>query len=146
MKYFFSFFLLSFFSFAHAQQMVIEVSAQNKYLNLNLDEDNLNKTLYISAGKIATKNGYLSAKVFNEEVDTSWGRFFMLYDTANTEIAKLRAADNNNEYWIELTSLLPLMKPNENYFLYTTAYPKDPHKAMLVKVPRRFVCVVKLVK
>lgn len=145
MKYFFSFFLLIFSFFAHAQQMTIDVSVLNKNISVSLDEDNLNKILYISSERTKAKHCYLVAKVFNEEKDTSWRRFFMLYDIANTEIAKLKPADNN-EYSVELTNLLPLMKKDDTYYLYTIAYPIDPQKAMLVKVPRMLVCVIKLDK
>ena len=50
----------------------------------------------------------------------------------------------DGSYCIKQSELKILLQPNEEYSIYTTALPKDPQKAMLVRVARTLVCKIKI--
>jgi hypothetical protein len=131
-------------AFASTQELSIIVTAGNEHIKISLDDDNSNKILNLRASVTPAKQEYLTVSVSNEEIEKDWERNFIVYDEEDNEISRL-VAMKENTYCVTLSKLLPLLKPGAAYSLYTTALPKDPQKAMEIKVARQLVCKIKIV-
>jgi hypothetical protein len=131
-------------AFGSTQELSIIVTAGNENLKISLDDDNNNKVLNLQTSVTPAKLEYLTVSVSNEEIEKGWERNFIVYDEEDNEISRL-AEMKENRYRVTLAKLLPHLKPGAAYSLYTTALPKDPQKAMGIKVSRQLVCKIKIV-
>ena len=135
--------LLIFYSLpAFTQELAITVSAGNQTIKISLEDDNKDRILVLSPADFMIKGGYLTAKVLDEELSDDWTRSFTIYDEEDNEINRL-ADMKKDTYCTSLKNLQALLKPGKEYSLYTVALPKDPQKAMEVKIARQLVCKIK---
>ena len=130
------------FAFSFSQDRRITVSAGKESFVVTLDDDNENKIFNIKPSIPAAKEVFLTATISNEQTDTGWKRNFIIYDAEDNEMSRLIDV-RQNIYCVSLKNLLPLLKQDKEYFLYTTVLPTDPQKAMEVKVARQLVCKIK---
>jgi hypothetical protein len=142
MKFILTVLLLGSFTFSFSQGMQITVSAGKESVTVTLDNDNENKILNIKPLVPAAKEAFLTATIANEEMDDGWKRNFIIYDAEDNEMSRLIDMKQNT-YCVSLKNLLPLLKKDKEYFLYTSVLPTDPQKAMEVKVARQLVCKIK---
>ena len=120
----------------------ITISANNATLHITLDSENKNNLLIIDSSKLIS-NDFLTIKVDDELENKEWKRSFFIYDNANNAIKDF-VLMKDNSYCIKLNELKTLLAPGKEYFIYTTALPKDPKKAMLVKLAKQLVCKIKI--
>ena len=130
------------FTTVFSQEMQITISANNDSITVSPDNNNKNKLLTISNSPSAGNN-FLIINVVNEETDKDWKRNFFIYDSADNAVKNF-VLMNDGSYCIKLSTLFTILQPQHDYFIYTTAIPKDPNKAMLVKVARRLICKIKI--
>ncbi|MEO8712711.1 MAG: hypothetical protein ABI405_11335 [Parafilimonas sp.] len=142
MKFILSVLLVIPFASLIAQDMEITVCANNNSLTVSPDDDNSDKLFVINTSSSADNN-FLTIKVADEEIDKDWKRNFFIYDSADNAIKDF-VFMKDESYCIKISDLYKLIQPQKDYFIYTTALPKDPHKAMLVKVARQLVCKIKI--
>ena len=90
-----------------------------------------------------SENNFLTIKVEKDEIEKDWKRSFSIYDSTENAIKDF-VLMKDGSYCIKLSEIKTLLKPNQEYFIYTIAIPKDPKKAMLVKVARTIVCKIKI--
>jgi len=128
-------------AFVFTQEMSITIAARNESITVSPDDENEDKILSLRTSIPAAKEDYLTVKVANDEIEKDWTRNFIIYDEEDNEISKL-AERKENTYCVALEKLLPLLKPRKEYALYTSALPKDPQKAMEVKISRQLVCKI----
>ena len=125
-----------------SQDLQFTVSANNKTFTMSPDNDNANNLLLISSIE-PDGNNFLTIHVVNEEIDKDWKRSFSVYDSTGNAIKDLTLMKDGS-YCIKLNELKILLHPQQDYAVYTTAIPKDPKKAMLVKVARTFICKIRI--
>ena len=142
MKFIFSTLLFALSMSAFTQEMTIIISAGSKTAKISLENDNKDEILLLSTADFTAKEGYLSAKVVNEEITADWKRSFVIYDAQDSEVNKL-ADVKKDTYCTSLKTLQTLLQPGTEYSIYTIALPKDPQKAMEVKIARQLVCKIK---
>ena len=131
----------AFFFEASAQNMQFTVAAGDKSLVAAAEEDNANKLFEIDSKTIGVD--LLTISVEDEEIEKDWKRSFIVYDSSDKAITEFPEM-HNGTYSIKVSGLKEMLSPDEKYFIYTTAMPEDPQKAMLVKVARILVCVIKI--
>ncbi len=129
------------FSFApvFAQDMQFKVSAGDESITVSPDLDNEDKILVVAP---ANKNAVI-INILNDEIDKDWKRSFSIYDSADNVIGEFTFMKNGS-YCIKYSELKPKLITTQEYYIYTTAIPKDPAKAMLVKIGRILVCKIKI--
>ena len=128
--------------YGFSQETTITVYAQNKSVSAVPDEENGGKVLVLQRSTTPSES-YLMAKVTNEEINENWKRTFIIYDSDDKEVSSL-AAMKQDSYGVPLKTLLPALQHDREYSLYTVIFPKDPQKAMEVKVARQLVCKIQL--
>ncbi len=135
-------FLLS--SIMFAQDIQFTVSVQKQTITVLVDDDNSDKILEINLQQPFEKGDELIVKnnMWKEERD--WKRNFIIFDEEDNEAAKITETKTAGLYCISPNDLKKNLEPGKKYFLYTTALPKDPQKAMEVKVRRQLVCVIEV--
>ena len=121
--------------------MQFTVAAGDKSLVVAAEEDNADKLFEIDSKTIGVD--LLTISVEDEEIEKDWKRSFIVYDSSDKAITEFPEM-HNGTYSIKISGLNILLSPDEKYFIYTTALPEDPQKAMLVKVARILVCVIKI--
>jgi len=126
---------------AFSQEMQISVSANNKSITVSPDDKNTDKLLVIESAP--ADNDFLTIRISNEAKDKDWKRSFSIYDSADTAIKDF-VLMKDGSYCTRISELKKDLHPQQDYFIYTIAIPKDPNKAMLVKVARRLVCKIKI--
>lgn len=141
MKFIISILLLMPVALSYSQEMKLNISARNESITVSLDDDNNDKVLRITSSAQNLKQDYLTVKVSDGEMESELNRNFTFHDSDDNEIAALKPM-MKNEYCINLKNILPKIKLNSVYSLYTVAIPKDPKKAMLVRPARKLVCKV----
>jgi len=124
-----------------SQDIQFTVTANNKSITVSPDNEIEDKLLLIDQSK--SGNDFLTIHVTNEETGKDWKRSFLIYDSADNVIKDI-VSMKNGSYCIKLNELKILLHTQQDYFIYTTAIPKDPKKAMLVKVARIFVCRIRI--
>ena len=122
--------------------MRVSLSAKGTRVTVSLNDNNIERTFNLKKTHIGA-NDYLTATVFDEQIDTSWIRNFTIHNTADSVIASLEKTKNNT-YSISLKELIDKLQTGNEYYLYTIALPVDLKKRMLVKVVRRMVCKIVL--
>ena len=122
--------------------MRVSLSAKGTRVTVSLNDNNIERTFNLKKTNIGA-NDYLTATVFDEQIDTSWIRNFTIHNTADSVIASLEKTKNNT-YSISLKELIDKLQTGNEYYLYTIALPIDLKKRMLVKVVRRMVCKIVL--
>ena len=122
--------------------MRVSLSAKGTRVTVSLNDNNIERTFNLKKTNIGA-NDYLTATVFDEQIDTSWIRNFTIHNTADSVIASLEKTKNNT-YSISLKELIDKLQTGNEYYLYTIALPVDLKKRMLVKVVRRMVCKIVL--
>jgi len=128
-----------------AQDMSITVTTEGKSLRVVLDDDNGSQVLTLGAADLNEAENYLTAEVSNEEINKDWKRSFIIYDEEDIETGRLPDVKENT-YRISLRNLKPLLQPGKEYALFTIISPKDPQKAMEVKIARQLVCKIKVLE
>jgi len=139
MKLIFSVWFAAFFIQASAQEF--SVSAGKKSLVVFADDDNTNKALEIKSETIG--DSLLTIFVNNDEIGEDWKRNFSICDSSGNILQDFLQAQDGS-YYIKMSGLKTVWNPDSKYFIYTIALPKDPQKAMLVKVARILVCKIKI--
>lgn len=124
-----------------AQSMQFTLTAGKKSLIISAGDNNTNKALEIESKAIS--NDLLTISVSNEEIAKDWKRSFIVYDSSDKAITAF-AEMKSGSYCIKISGLKTILNPDEEYFIYTTALPEDPQKAMLVRVARILVCTIKI--
>lgn len=133
--------LLSFiYTAAFSQEVKLTISANNTSLNISLDSNNENKLFVINVASISN-NDFLTINV--DASGKEWKRSFFIYDSLNTAIKDF-VLMKDESYCIKLYDLKKQLIPNKEYFIYMAAFPKDPQKAMMVKVAKQLVCKIKI--
>lgn len=141
MKFIFSFFIIAAAFKTFSQDLKYSVLIGDQGFVVSLDDDNKNKLLLINPAHFSN-NDALTISVEGEEVK-EWKYNFFIYDSTDNGIADF-VQMKNDVYCIKFDALKKLLKAQQQYFIYTTAIPADPQKAMLVKPARRLVCIVKI--
>ena len=128
---------------AHAfcQEMQINVSANNKSITVSADDKNTDK-LFVIEGSTAG-NDFLTIRIINEEAAKDWKRSFSIYDSTRNAIKDF-VLMKDGSYCTRISELKTGVVPQQDYYIYTMAIPKDPNKAMLVKVAPKLVCKIKI--
>ena len=129
-------------AYSFSQEIRVTVSAQNKSITTVVDEDNTGKVLNLQTSTEPSE-AYLIAKLNHDELNKGWTRNFIIYDNEDNEISRL-AQMKDNTYSVALKNLKPLLKPGQEYSLYTIVLPEDPQKAMEVKVARQLICKIQV--
>lgn len=128
--------------YCQEDDMRVSLSAKGTRVTVSLNDNNIERTFNLKKTNIGA-NDYLTATVFDEQIDTSWIRNFTIHNTADSVIASLEKTKNNT-YSISLKELIDKLQTGNEYYLYTIALPVDLKKRMLVKVVRRMVCKIVL--
>jgi protease II len=134
--------LLSVASACFSQETKITITDNKEILHISLDSNNENNLFLIHAAQFSN-NDFLIIKVDSDSAYKDWKRSFFIYDSANTAIKDF-VLMKDETYCLKLNELKKLLVIEEPYFIYTTAIPKDPQKAMLVKVAKQLVCKIKI--
>ncbi len=129
------------FSAVFSQEMQVTISAGNNSIIVFPDNEDSTKLLVIDALQ-SSANKAFTIHVTNDNRDKDWKRSFAIYDSADNVLHDFVLMKDGN-YCIKLSQLATL-HTEEEYFIYTVAIPKDPQKAMLVKVARTLVCKFKI--
>ena len=129
-------------AYSFSQEIRITVSAENKSITTAIDEDNTGKLLNLQTS-LEPSEAYLVAKLNRDEIGKGWTRNFIIYDNEDNEVSRL-AQMKDNTYGVALKNIKPLLKPAQEYSLYTIVLPEDPQKAMEVKVARQLICKIKI--
>ncbi len=129
------------FSFApvFAQDMQFKVSAGDESITVSPEDDNEDKLLVVAP----TNENALIISILNDDLDKDWKRSFSIYDSADNVIGDFTFMKNGS-YCIKYSELRPKLNTTWEYYVCTTAIPKDPAKAMLVKIGRILVCKIKI--
>ncbi|MEP6465738.1 MAG: hypothetical protein ABJB05_05515 [Parafilimonas sp.] len=134
--------LLFISSSAFSQQAQIIISTNNNSLQISPDSNNINK-LFVINNAIFSDKDYLTIKVNSESDKKEFNRKFFIYDSSNIAIKDF-VLMSDGTYCLKLNDVSKLLLPQKEYFIYTTAIPKDVKKAMLVKMAKRLVCKIKI--
>jgi hypothetical protein len=141
MKFFIVFLLLLPSKFLMVQEMQFTISANNKSIAISPD-DNIDTVFTLNKNEFI-KNGFLTVHVSNDEIEKDWKRSFVIYDNSdNVVLTFIQMKDKN--FCITLNDLEKKLAPGQEYYVYTTAIPEDPKKAMSVRVARIPVCKLKI--
>ena len=124
------------------QDMRFTVSANNKTLTVSPDDENTDTVFEIEKTQYGNSS-LLTIRVANEEIDKDWKRSFSIYDKDDNAIKDFTLMKDGS-YCIKMNELVTQLHQQQEYFIYTTALPKDPKKAMLVKIARRPVCRIRI--
>jgi hypothetical protein len=129
-------------SFIKAQDIKIKVSVQSKAIEVNLEDVNEGKVIKIASENASQKELFIICnKSWKSEKDMD--RSFMIYN--EKDIGLLTLSDSKQgKYTVTLKNILEVCKKGNSYGLYTTAIPKDPAKAAVVRVARMLVCKVEV--
>jgi hypothetical protein len=127
--------------FLMVQEMQFTISANNKSITITPDNNidtvfKLNKNEFI-------KNGLLTVHVSNDEIEKDWKRSFVIYDSSDNVVLTFTQIKDKN-FCITSNDLVKKLTPEQEYYIYTTAIPEDPKKAMSVRVARMLVCKFKI--
>jgi hypothetical protein len=141
MKFFIVFLMLLPSKFLMVQEMQFTVSANNKSITI-LPDDN-NETVFTLNKNEFIKNGLLTVHVNNDEIEKDWKRSFVIYDSSDNVVLKFTQMKDEN-FCIRSNDLAKKLVPQQEYYIYTTAIPEDPKKAMSVRVARMLVCKLKI--
>jgi hypothetical protein len=141
MKYILIVLFLFIYTAAFSQEVKLTVSANATSLNISLDSNNANTLFVINDGRFSD-NDFLTIKV-DTSANKEWKRNFFIYDSLNTAIKDF-VLMKDESYCIKLNNLKKLLMPDKEYFIYMMAIPKDPQKAMLVKMAKQLVCKIKI--
>ncbi|HEY2727418.1 MAG TPA: hypothetical protein VGI61_09620 [Parafilimonas sp.] len=125
-----------------SQATKITISANNTTLHISLDSENENNLFLIHSNQFGDKD-FLTIKVDSEAADKEWKRNFFIYDSANNAIKDF-VLMNDKTYCLKLNELKKILVREKEYFIYTSVIPKDPQKAMLIKVAKQLVCKIKI--
>ena len=142
MKYILIALLLTIAATSFSQETKITITARDQTLHLYLDSNNAN-SLFIIHNASFSGNDYLTIKVDGDSTYKNWKRNFSIYDTANAAIKDF-VLMKDETYCLKLNDLKKLLALEQSYFIYTTAIPKDPQQAMLVRVAKQLVCKIKI--
>jgi hypothetical protein len=126
---------------AFSQEMQINVSANNKSISVSPDDKNTDKLFVIENAPAG--NDFLTIRITNDETEKDWKRSFSIYDSTGNAIKDF-VFMKDGSYCTRISELKKALQPQQDYFIYTMAIPKDPNKAMLVKVARKLVCKIKI--
>lgn len=124
----------------YSQDREISIKIQSDTITVSMDDDNHNKSIRLHTAGSNTKDDMVASVLYWKE-ETDWKRRFIINDESNNDIAEL-TEKGKGIYCKKLSEIIPSLEKNKTYFLYTVALPKDPKKAMLVKVPRMLVCKI----
>lgn len=124
-----------------AQSMQFTITVNNKSLVTSAADNNTNNVFETDSKMVG--DDVLTISVSNEEIAKDWKRSFAIYDSSDEAITSLTEMKNGS-YSIKISGLKKMLSPDKDYFIYTTALPEDPQKAMLVKVARILVCTIKI--
>jgi len=127
--------------FLMVQEMQFTISANNKSITISPDNNidtvfTLNKNEFI-------KNSFLTVHVSNDEIEKDWKRSFVIYDSSDNIVLSFTQMKDKN-FCIKLNDLAKKLAYQQDYYIYTTAIPEDPKKAMSVRVARIPVCKLKI--
>lgn len=143
MKFFITAFITVFTSAAFSQNLQFTVSAFDKTITVSPDEENTDNVFTFKVDQLNQPNSLITIHILHEETDKDWKRNFSIYDSTDNAIQDF-VFMKDGSYCIKLQNIASKLKVNNNYFIYTIALPKDPQKAMLVKIGRRLVCEIKI--
>jgi hypothetical protein len=134
--------LLSVSSICFSQETRITITGNKEILHLSLDSNNANSLFLIHNAEFSN-NDFLNIKIDNDSAYKDWKRSFFIYDSADAAIKDFILMGDET-YCLKLNDLKKLLAMEKTYFIYTTVIPKDPQKAMLVKVAKQLVCKIKI--
>lgn len=128
-----------------AQEVNITVSAQQKTINVILEDDaNAEKALTINSSNVIAKDLFIICnKSWQNDPEPDFSRRFMIYDDKDAGLLTI-ADSKQGKYTIGLKEILENCKKGNTYGLYTIAIPKDPAQAAVVKVKRILVCKIEV--
>ncbi len=118
--------------------MQFKLSSGTESITVSPKEDNQEELFVYNA----TGGNALTIIVIKDDIDTDWKRNFTIYDKADSALQDFTLMKIGN-YCIKSSTLASKLNAGEVYHIYTTALPKDPEKAMLVKIRRILVCKIK---
>ena len=144
MKLFLFFLCLSYSASVIAQERVFRLSVQKQTLTVSMDDNKEDKSINITTQSTYTKNDQLLITNTNWKLEKEWKRSFTLVDAEGQDISDIPETGKAGVFCISLENLSPLLQSCHTYKLYTVAFPRDPQKAMLVKIARQLVCTVKV--
>ncbi len=127
-----------------AQDPSFDISVQGQHLVSTLEEDNEEKSITVTLKDTYTSEDQLLIVNTNWQEEKEWRRTFSLRDANGSDITDIPAINKDGSFCISLKKIAPLLQKGSVYRLYTVALPRDPQKAMLVKVAPRLVCTVKV--
>lgn len=124
-----------------AQDKTVTVSSQGTKISVVIgDEENDTKIFSLN---IADAKSFLSVCIDNKKGDKDWKRNFAIYDSTGNSVKDFTPMKSGS-FCIKISDLKPLLQPIQTYYIYTTAVPVDPQKAMLVKMGRQIICALKI--
>ena len=127
-----------FSSMIYAQDRNVSVKIQSDTITISLDDDNHDKSIYLHTADINTKDDIIASVLFWKD-EQDWKRRFIINDENGSDMTEL-TEKGKGIYCKKLSDAAATLEKGKTYFIYTAALPRDPQKAMLVKVPRVLVC------
>jgi len=140
------FFFLTLFSFilltGFSQDRKLTLSANNKSLHVSVDSTN-DQTVFVIDDRKFSENDFLTIRLDTAFANDEWKQNFFIYDSSNNAIKDF-VLMHDKTYCVKLTELKRLLTLREEYFIYMTSVPKDPAKAIMVKIAKVLVCKIKI--
>lgn len=141
MKYLFLLFNFLFASTVKQDAQFI-VFFREQSVALTLEDDNTDKVIKIDLQQLSKENSALVVKSNIWKSEKDWKRHFIIFDETDNEAAHLTASDKNGIFCLPAKEISKSLKSGKIYFLYTTLIPKDPEKAMGIRVKRQLMCEI----
>ena len=136
MRVFYSLVVLMLFFFKGWSQDTVLIAIGTLTFNTN-DLARSNSQLTITEAKL--HQNVLTVRYRGSENQKGWSRFFIITDSAGTEVLRKKFGTTNGTFKFALADLSKL-KSHNRYQLSTYTYPLDPRLAMRIRIRRVNVC------